>query len=131
MTNTDTTLDQLARSVNGLRDDLERLVRIQVECTNDPRDLRWLEAEGIDLDDDESLYTHLWERPLEIVHHATRSSDTYEWVLTHTVIVFCTGGPHIEVHTGTGDIVGHWGNEHVRRSIDQSVCDFYEASLHD
>jgi len=129
MNTTDTTLDQLVRNVKALRDDLERLVRLD-DCEAEQDDLDWLTANAGDLGIDETgigPWVYLWNLPLEVVHHASRRSDSQDWEYTHTVIVFTTGGPHIELDTATRTITGRWGSDNVVRSVDRSVADFYES----
>ena len=126
MNTTDQILDQLARGVNSLRDDLERLVRL-AQFGEEDDDSAWLRANGEDLGiyDHEGLWSHLWELPLEVIHRATRHNDGDNWEYTNTVVVFCAGGPHIELDTATRTISGRWGGYSVDRSVDRSVAEFY------
>lgn len=130
MTNTltETTYHQLASSVTRLKYDLERLVRL-ADGEGDEGDTEWLALHGEDygIDPDEGAWSYLWNLPLEVVHHASRLSDAQEWEPTHTVAVFTTGGPHIELDTSTGTISGRWGSDAVARNVDRAVADFYAS----
>lgn len=126
---TTTTTDQLRDQVTRLAEDLERLERLATDTATEA-DVAWLDAnaddEGISTSEDDGVWAHLWERPLEVVHHATRRSDTYEWTYSHTVVVFSTGGPHIELNTETHRLTGWWGSDTVERRVDEAVSAFYE-----
>lgn len=130
MTNTltETTYHQLASSVTRLKYDLERLVRL-ADGEGDEGDTDWLELHGEDygIDLDEGVWSYLWNMPLEVVHHASRRSDAQEWEPTHSVVIFTTGGPHIELDTSTACIHGRWGSDAVARSVDRAVADFYAS----
>lgn len=132
------TITDLARQVAGTVADLERLVSLvngdeSLDDAARAEAERWLRddhgAEVADDADDDELSAAaaevLYQRPLEVVEHATRNPGG-EWERTHIVVVFAIGGPHIELDTKAGAVVGYWGGDTVRRGVAQAVCDWFE-----
>lgn len=72
----------------------------------------------------EAIREHLLDWPLEVVEHGTRSRGE-DWEYTHAVIVFGTGGPHVEYDGDKGCIVGYWSGEQVMRSAPDGIEEFY------
>jgi hypothetical protein len=46
------------------------------------------------------------------------------------VLIAC-GGPNIRLTTHDGYVKGHWGGDEVTRSMDSSVCDYYDQMMED
>lgn len=141
MTDNDTTRLQLSRNVKGIAEDLERLVSIAQECSHDdPKAIIALFEEhgyeefAADPDDpDEYDASDAAETATEILNNwpleayeVGRRSPGGEWEHTHTVVVFGTGGPHIELDTSEGAIMGYWGGDRASFPVDQDVCDYFE-----
>lgn len=72
----------------------------------------------------EAIREHLLDWPLEIVEHGTRQPGG-EWETSHVVIVFGTGGPHVEYDGSKGRIVGYWSGETAYASAPDGIEEFY------
>lgn len=131
--------NDLESNVRSVRDDIERLARIATGDDLTAADWAWMIDEGADLeplehvdedlngwDAQEAARDLLGDRPLEVVELATRQPGG-EWVYSHSVVVFCTGGPHVELNTKTGRVEGYWAGDLSSMSVDQTVVDFFES----
>lgn len=126
----DSTYDQLLSMVDELAHDLEVLV---AAANGDAVDTHVLQAifedHGVEVDDwytsDDVARYILSAWPLEIVYHGQRAPGS-EWETTNCVVVFSTGGPHVELDTSACAVVGYWGGSTVRRGVSNGVVDFFE-----
>ena len=122
--------------VRGLVGDLEALVAIANGYGDDLTEDDWQVLEGFgitnhdQLADDvrETVREQLDEWPLAMTEHGTRSPGG-EWETSHYVILFGTGGPHIELDGSTGRLEGYWWGDRVSVSIDDAVLDYYTSSF--
>jgi hypothetical protein len=44
-------------------------------------------------------------------------------------VLITYGGPDIRLDTSTGLVTGRWGGDEVTRSVDSSVCDYYDQMM--
>ncbi len=63
--------------------------------------------------DSEEVDRFLTEDVLEVRREQTHMTDG--WMTEKYILVVTTGGPHIEFDI-TGEVVGYWGSETVRRT---------------
>jgi hypothetical protein len=129
------TNEELTRHVESTRDSVERLFALSQsddsERTAD--DLAFLVSQGA-ADDVEAEGSSdvaadlLAESPLEIVG-TWRGSWKGDALYHGCEVVFCSGGPHIELDTTADLWVGYWGGETVKRDADQALCDFYDLGF--
>lgn len=142
MTTTEnTTAIELRRQVRGIANTLEKMIGL-LDGSHDftREDETFLIDQGCELserlagveDDDEAeelrdiIREHLEEWPLEVIQHATRPTRQREWEYSHSVVVFCTGGPHVELSTRDGVVRGYWGGDSCTALVSDDVNGFYE-----
>lgn len=150
------THDDLVRQVEGKRDDVERLFGLLEtdpdEYTLD--DYTFLVEQGAGLPDlleqdpddetpadefdpledargemNDATYVLLGDEPLEVVQHGTRTRVEDGWELHHVVVLYCVGGPHVELNTGTRQWVGYWGGDKVYRGASDELCAWWEDAF--
>jgi hypothetical protein len=49
-----------------------------------------------------------------------------DWEMTSVVVVFGTGGPHIELDTSEGAVMGYWASDRARYGVTSVVVDYFE-----
>lgn len=64
---------------------------------------------------------------LDVTVHGKRKPHHSYWEITHVEVVFSTGGPHIELDTGKKAVMGYWGGDVARASVDDYVVDYFEG----
>lgn len=132
--------DALVRSL------VDRLERIYAFTTGDPddadprsddplsaREQAWLlDVYGIDADEDadrwELVMQALEGDALEVRHIGHRGARDEEWTTDGVVIVFTTGGPHVQVDTAAREAQawGWFGAARVTRALSSDVVDMLE-----
>lgn len=125
------THEQLVASVENIARDLEELVTIAHGGESPVSMAEYLEGFGVDIEDHDgyaapaawAALVDYW--PLEISVRGSRALNE-RWNISHVVVVFCTGGPHIELNTRSGEVVGAWGTDAVSRSVSADVTSFYD-----
>jgi len=119
------TSEQLQRSVRGTAEDLERLVSLingdEVDCA----DLFTDHGYGADDDPGNTALVILEEWPLE-AYVTGRRDIGGSWDVTGVVVVFGTGGPHIELDTNERAVVGYWGSDRFEWTVSGAVVDYFE-----
>jgi hypothetical protein len=123
------TATQLRDNVRSTAADLEVLVAAVNGDAVDPHVLQAIfEDHGVMEDDgytsDDGAYYILSTWPLEIVQHGRRAPGG-EWETTHVVVVFSTGGPHVELDTSERAVVGYWGSDRDRAPVSGVVVDYF------
>ncbi len=125
------TYEQLVAQIENIVSNLEELLTIQRGGESPVSMAEYLEQFGTDLDDHGGdAASAAWSAliddwPLEIKVCGYRHL-TEQWQTTHVEVLFCTGGPHIELTTRGGAVIGHWGGYVVTRNVSDDVCSFYE-----
>lgn len=141
MTEQRTTADQLRDNVKSVAQCLEDLVKLyngHLPEDRDDRDecLGWATTlndmgADLDLDDLESIDWSDTAREiletdlLEYVEHGTRQPGG-EWEMTHICAVFTIGGPHIELDTSEGAVMGYWSSDRARFGVSSDVVEYFE-----
>lgn len=126
------TATQLRDNVRSTATDLEVLVAAAKGDTADTHVLLQaiFEDHGVEVDDgytsDEAARYILSAWPLEIVEHGRRAPGG-EWETTHVVVVFGTGGPHIELDTSERAVMGYWGGDRERAPVSGAVVEYFES----
>ena len=137
------TSTQLADDVNSLARDLDLLVAAATGNIDDDnrRDIcAAIEGYGQELpalddpddDTDDSADDELSELArivideamLELIQHGTRTPGD-DWEATHVIVVFCTGGPHIELDTERNMLEGRWGSDRRDHRVDEATSDYF------
>lgn len=136
------TAEQLLSNVESIRDTLDLLVGI-VNGSHEVDADTWAtlmehgadlgeldpDEDGDDIDDDEAQQEAmrlLEDMPLSVEVLGKRSLGDDEWKVSHLEVTFCTGGPHIELDTGRGQIVGYWGGDTIYRGVSSDVVAYFD-----
>jgi hypothetical protein len=129
------TKTDLERNVVNMAEDLEYLIRLINEVTDDRAEQigQFFEDHyGITVDDRENAYwpdvaqQAIEESILEFKLHGTRGLSDEEWQITGVDVVFAIGGPHIELDTRAGAVMGYWGGDRARMGVTSAVTDYFE-----
>ena len=142
-TMSNTSIEQLNDSVRSLRDELEMLAEVWANPTDSLADevaegdetwvtfAKWADDNGIDTDDSsdttEMIETHLSESILEAYETGRRDVSRGEWESDGLVVVFSTGGPHIEVKDGR--VHGYWSSDRTSLSLSNAASEMLEQIL--
>jgi len=124
-------ITQLRDNVRSTAADLEVLVAAANGDAVDTHVLRAVfEDHGVEVDDwytsDDVARDILSTWPLEFVEHGKRSPGG-EWEITHVVVVFAVGGPHVELNTSERAVMGYWGSDRDRAPVSGVVVDYFES----
>ena len=135
MSNTST--EQLNDSVRSLRDELEMLAEVWANPTDSWGENvddgiepwvafdKWVVDNGINTGDSsdtsEMIQTHLSESILEAYETGRRDISRGDWESDGLVVVFSTGGPHIEVLDGR--VHGYWSGDRTSLSLSDAASE--------
>jgi len=127
------TATQLRDNVRSTAADLEILVAIASEDfdkSDGDTAAAIFEDHGREITPDtewaETAREILDEWPLGFVEHGKRTPGG-EWETTHVVVVFGTGGPHIELDTSERAVMGYWGSDRDRAPVSGAVVEYFEG----
>lgn len=135
-----TTKTDLERQVEGLAAELELIIPIitrdrEIDDDSRPAVLQWLMDQGygdndVALDDDslaDLVQEALEQDILEITVHGKKTlAAGDDWTMTGIDVVFTIGGPHIELDTREGSVMGYWGGEKARMGVTSAVTEYFE-----
>lgn len=113
-------LEVLAAAVNGGAVDTHLLLAIFEDHGHEPP--------ADEYDAAETAREILDEWPLTVTEYGKRNPGG-EWETTHVVVVFSTGGPHIELDTFERAVVGYWGSDRERAPVADAVIDYFESLM--
>lgn len=129
-----TTAEQLQASVTGIAETLAFIATNEGQEWDDidPDDI----PAGVDREDVEGDNEG---EPLNLLDYVCSQLDATvhgkrvdgEWEVTHVVILFTCGGPHIEYTTETNEVSGRWGSDsaaaYVGSDVDRYIDEAFES----
>jgi hypothetical protein len=140
------TQEELIKMVESIVADLENAVELISDSSCEHAE-KWLKSMGVDVegitfpshpawenesDTDEDAIREAAERYLDDVLSIEGiwkgGSKGNAWYRGCEVLITC-GGPDIRLDTATGYVTGRWGGDEVTRSVDSSVCDYYDQMM--
>lgn len=110
-----TTRDQLKATVQRIADELEFIATHEYEDWSEiPADEipAGIDREDVEFDGEPMNLADYCHNQLDIAIRG--ESVGGNWEMTHVVVLFCAGGPHVEYTTETSEVRGWWDADTAR-----------------